>query len=63
MKPWETLDSADIPDGGRMTLCRRGDEYVIFADRLELMSSRRHGSEESLAVKRYKVFLAAAACL
>jgi spermidine synthase len=49
MKPWETLDSANIPHGGTMTLCRRDDEYVIFADRLELMSSRRHGSEESLA--------------
>lgn len=32
-----------------MTLARRDDEYVIFADRLELMSSRRHGSEESLS--------------
>lgn len=51
MKPWETLDSADIPNGGTMTLCRRDDEYVIFADRLELMSSRRHGSEESLATE------------
>ena len=49
MKPWETLGSADIPNGGAMKLCRRDDEYVIFADRLELMSSRRHGSEESLA--------------
>lgn len=56
MKPWETLDSADIPDGGRMTLCRRGDEYVIFADRLELMSSRRHGSEESLAREAIQSF-------
>lgn len=51
MKPWETLDSADIPNGGTMTLCRRDDEYVIFADRLELMSSRRHGSEESLSTE------------
>ena len=34
-----------------MTLCRRDDEYVIFADRLELMSSRRHGSEESLSTE------------
>lgn len=32
-----------------MELARRDDEYVIFAERLELMSSRRHGSEESLS--------------
>lgn len=51
MKPWETLSRADIPHGGVMTLCRRDDEYVIFADRLELMSSRRHGSEERLATE------------
>lgn len=51
MKPWENLDEAEIPNGGRMTLCRRDDEYVIFADGLELMSSRRHGSEESLATE------------
>jgi spermidine synthase len=54
MKPWETLDTADIPNGGTMTLCRRDDEYVIFAERLELMSSRRHGSEESLSTETLK---------
>jgi spermidine synthase len=54
MKAWETLDEAEIPNGGTMTLCRRDDEYVIFADRLELMSSRRHGSEESLSTETLK---------
>jgi spermidine synthase len=54
MKPWETLDSADIPNGGVMTLRRRDDEYVIFAEGLELMSSRRHGSEESLSTETLK---------
>ena len=51
VKPWEHLDEAEIPNGGTMTLSRRDDEYVIFADRLELMSSRRHGSEESLSTE------------
>ena len=51
MIPWENLDRADIPNGGSMTLVRRDDEYVIRADGLELMSSRRHGSEESLATE------------
>lgn len=37
-----------------MTLCRRDDEFVIFADRLELMSSRRHGSEDSLSTETIK---------
>src|SRR5207248_11100614 len=32
-----------------MTLNRRGHEYIILADGAALMSSRMHGSEESLA--------------
>ncbi len=51
MIPWENLDHTEIPNGGVMTLVRRDDEYVIRADGLELMSSRRHGSEESLATE------------
>ena len=50
MLPWELLDTATTPDGeGALTLNRRGDEYAIRIDGRELMSSRLHGSEESLA--------------
>ena len=49
MKPWETLAHATTPDGGAMRLSRRDGEYVIWVDGRSLMSSRAHGSEESLA--------------
>ena len=49
MKPWETLDTAQVPDVGEVTLARRGDEYVLRVRGQTLMSSRRHGSEEALA--------------
>lgn len=50
MKPWQLLDSATVPgDGGELRLYRRDDEFSIRADRIELMNSRQHGSEESLA--------------
>jgi spermidine synthase len=47
--PWEELGKAKAPDGGTLILKRRGDEYEIRVDGWELMSSRAHGSEESLA--------------
>src|SRR6185436_2919987 len=46
---WEHLDSAPIPDGGELRLMRRGAEYSIFSGSLELMNSRRSGSEVALA--------------
>lgn len=49
MKPWELLDEEIVPDGGRLQLYRRGDEYSIRVDRVELMNSRAHGSEDALA--------------
>jgi spermidine synthase len=49
MKPWETLAQADTPDGSAMRLTHRDGEYVIWVDGRALMSSRTHGSEESLA--------------
>lgn len=49
MKPWETLESANVPDVGELTLVRRGDEYVLRVRGQTLMSSRMHGSEEALA--------------
>lgn len=49
MIPWETLDRAVAPGGSSLTLHRRGHEYVIRVDGQDLMGSRQHGSEESLA--------------
>ena len=49
MIPWETLGRAQAPDGAKLVLCRRGDEFVIRVGGRDLMSSRMHGSEEELA--------------
>jgi len=49
MVPWEILGRALAPEGNELVLARRGAEHSIRADNSELMSSRRHGSEESLA--------------
>jgi spermidine synthase len=49
MNPWELIDTARTPEGTYVTLCRRGNEYMIHADGKDLMSSRMHGSEEALA--------------
>ena len=47
--PWIQLDTATVPEGGALRLMQRGGEYAIMLDRLELMNSRRGGSEEALA--------------
>jgi len=49
MIPWETLDRAKAPGGTELSLHRRGEEYVIRVAGQDLMGSRQHGSEESLA--------------
>lgn len=50
MIPWEFLDSAKIPDhDGELRLARRGEEFSIRVNSVELMNSRAHGSEEALA--------------
>lgn len=49
MKPFELLGQAVSPDSTVIKLVRRGDEYLILADGVILMSSRMHGSEEALA--------------
>ncbi|MDA8870132.1 spermidine synthase [Rhizobiaceae bacterium] len=54
MVPWETLDEATVPDGGRLKLMRRGDEWSIRlveprGPATELMNSRLSGSEEAMA--------------
>ncbi len=49
MQPWEPLDVARAPDGTELQLWRRGTELVVRVHGEELMSNRRHGSEEQLA--------------
>ncbi len=49
MLRWVTLESAELPGGGRISLHARGDERVIRLDGRDLMSSRMHASEDALA--------------
>lgn len=49
MIPWRELARAQAPGGGQLSLHQRGDELVIRIDGDELMSSRRHESEQRLA--------------
>ena len=50
MIPWEFLDSAKVPgQKDDLSLYRRGNEYSIRIGNAELMNSRIHASEDSLA--------------
>ncbi|ALR20304.1 spermidine synthase [Sphingobium baderi] len=49
MQPREYIGSATVPGGEKLTLYRRGGDFMIVLDRNELMSSRMSGSEEALA--------------
>jgi spermidine synthase len=49
MKPLERLGEARTPDGTLLELFRHDGAYLIRADRVELMSTRRHYSEDKLA--------------
>ncbi len=49
MKPWVLLGETRTPAGERMTLMRHDREWMILCNDKPLMSSRMHGSEESLA--------------
>jgi spermidine synthase len=49
MKPFERLAEARTPDGNTVELCRHDGSYLILANRIELMSTRRHLSEDRLA--------------
>jgi len=49
MKPFERLGEARTPDGTLLELCRHDGAYLIRADGVELMSTRRHQSEDRLA--------------
>lgn len=50
MRPWELLDTTTVPgDNSELRLYRRGEEFSIKAGYTELMNSRVHGSEDTLA--------------
>jgi spermidine synthase len=49
MKPLERLGEARTPDGTLLQLFRHDGAYLIRADGVELMSTRRHLSEDRLA--------------
>ena len=50
MLPWILLDTAQIPGGeDKLRLMRRGSEFSIMLNDIELMNSRVGGSEEALA--------------
>ena len=49
MKPLERLGEARTPNGSLLTLYRHDGAYLIRADGVELMSTRRHLSEDRLA--------------
>jgi spermidine synthase len=49
MLPWFKLASARAPDGTELSLWQRGDELVVRAGGVDLMSTRSHGSEDFLA--------------
>ena len=49
MKPYERLGEARTPNGTVIALYRHDGAYLIRADGIELMSTRRHLSEDRLA--------------
>ena len=49
MIPRELVGTAIVPGGDTLRLFRRGADFMIVLDRVELMNSRMSGSEEALA--------------
>lgn len=49
MRHLEILGQTAGPDGTAIKLCRRDEEYIIYAGGKSLMSSGMYGSEEALA--------------
>jgi spermidine synthase len=54
VQPWIHLDRVNVPGGGELKLARRGDEFSIRLDTIELMNSRLSASEEALATLGYQ---------
>jgi spermidine synthase len=49
VKPFERLGEATAPDGTVLALYRHDGDYVMRVNGVELMSTRRHASEDALA--------------
>lgn len=49
MLPWRVIGKARAASGGELVLSERGGEYSLRIDGWELMSSRKHGSEDAMA--------------
>jgi spermidine synthase len=49
VKKWTTLDSAQTPDGRSLVFAEHDGDYSISVGGAELMSTRKHHSEEVLA--------------
>ena len=50
MTSWMHIDTGIVPGGTPLHLMRRGHEFSIVADTIELMNSTRGASEEALAI-------------
>ena len=49
MKKWTLIDSARMPDGGAISLHEHDGTYSVRINGAELMSTRRHASEDRIA--------------
>ena len=49
MLPWKILGRSKAASGGELVLSERGGEYSLRINGWELMSSRKHGSEDAMA--------------
>ncbi|MDP9171350.1 MAG: hypothetical protein M3N54_12085 [Acidobacteriota bacterium] len=49
MKKWTFIDSAAMPDGTAISLHEHDGDYYVQINGLDLMSTRRHASEEKIA--------------
>jgi spermidine synthase len=49
MKKWTSIDRTLTPDGKTISLNQHDGSYTIRVDGADLMSTRRHGSEEKIA--------------
>ena len=49
MKKWSLVDTALMPDGKTISFNEHDGDYVVRIDGADLMSTRRHASEEKIA--------------
>lgn len=51
MRPFRLIERTKTAEGGELFLYEQGDDFMIYLDGEELMSSRVHASEEALAAE------------